>query len=843
MSSVQVYTFSKPFAFSELQSMKAFLGVCASLKDSYIERNWPELRRLLMGEAREGHIARLEQEVRRHLPHAPAVLDAWFANTRSAGSSAAEKAFPRLAEGRLPEEVRTCVLGWLYWKYSNDFLGVGKGLSKTLLGNVLDRLYFLGSTRNVTWLAVPIRCPHCSGTAEFAAVQVEPLYEELRGTSMECSSCGHREFLSADDSESISAVSCDCSHCAAVRVQAAADARRLVAPTITDFAKEIRELTAQAFALVDVQPGPPDQPLSPSGEKFCEVVDAHPSAPLPQLLEACWLGGRTRGIAHPYHTLNEAWNILPQLISDGLVDAYLDERGLPADDHLLVEIALRSRDQWWGRGRNSDQKVHALSTFIMGPRSADKEHLQAWLDGADELGFEQSWGLLPLKFQFAVNRDRLRDVKFGEGVDFQPALVEVYACRNQPWWVQDSEELKNLRGELRQPIGFTDEGRSLLETLRTKVAPGMAAKHAEEYQTLTSPGGVSLESAAEDVRNGQRDRMTLHSPTGAALARFLYWSLCREAIGEADGVPLKRVMDYFGANRGAFGKLIEEVSIPKRCPGCSGPGEASSIRLKAPHDIASARFNCASCGHTEAFGLNEPNQLVCACQTCSMRRDEALANAASAAEGIAERMVAIASQLADGGRYSELLDSSGGPSDKAFGSYAQLRVLGRSPDESAHLVFYGTLYGETTSEGFWPAWATQRAFDMKVLRVRSHQELRGAEALRFARESLEIRLGECPHWSAVPATLDQLEAELKSRDGLRFATAVEALRFLLDGGFLLPRRRLCEEGSAVISALAQRANDMGLEPHHVSDGTDWERKVSLKSFAPRKIPAWGSNPV
>lgn len=408
MNSVQVYAYPKPYAFSDLRSIEPVLEVCATLRATYISRNWNELRPLLLSDARSAHIAVLERELRNDHPTAPDLIDAWFAKTRNVSATVAMKEFPRLVQGKFTRKLMSSVMGWIYWKYSNDVMGLGKGLSNTTIQKMLTPTWTLGSVRDENWLAVQTRCPNCSSSAEFAYGRAPKQLDDYGGPSLICPSCGHREVLSSRAADYISHLHCDCNYCGGVRARANDDARRVGVLALIAFAKELRELTAISFTHKDARPNQSSSQISEAGRKFCAAVEATPWATLPELLEASCMNGQSTAFKSDYEIINEAWKVIPELVEDGVISVLLDGLDFPENDHRFAASARKSYSEGY-RERCAAENVQELTTFLIGPESSVKEHMQAWLVAAEKLS--RGWGFLPLNINLAINRDRLKRLR------------------------------------------------------------------------------------------------------------------------------------------------------------------------------------------------------------------------------------------------------------------------------------------------------------------------------------------------------------------------------------------------------------------------------------------------
>lgn len=831
-----VYNLNKPFAYDALASTAPLHAVFRTLNSSYLTDHWSSVRTLLQGKARAVHVAGLEEKLCIHDPTIPARVDAWLTSKSKIGAAKAEKTFPPLQEELLATDAEEVLIAWLYWKYSNDFLGVGKGLSDTFIEKLFGDASLSVFFPKEQWLQVAMPCPYCGGDALLNATGAKPRIDYRLNASIACSSCGHVERAGIGNMRTPSSLECDCVRCSGVRDQAAQNARQLTAATITSFASEIRRMVQETASSLTA--GSRQRGLSELGQRFMAASDANPSAPLVELIQNLMPGRQDRRIIHPFEFHNESWKLLPDLVADGLVDAYFDVGELPQEDQGLVETTIRGRDNLW-RGKNkSELQVHALTTFILGPKSSAKEHVKSWFDSAQEIGMLHSWSVLPLTFQFAVNRDRLGDLARGKSKRFMPETVYIYRNRYSSWTVQGSERLLQICDDLKAPKGLKKTANELMTTVRCLVAPEMARKFEAEFLALAPDTIPPLNELHNLVRAHERLRnMPSYTPVGRALAKYLYWSMCREVIGEEKGVALQSIMDLFGCQKAEFAKYVDEVSVPHACPCCGAPGNATNARFTHPHRLDAARYTCHACGHTEAFGIEHLNQLTCQCSTCSTERDGALTEAKALAVGITERLIDGASKIPEIREWDGYIDRNrGGLEESTAMSYAQLRLVGRSPHECAHLLFEGSIY-ESKRYGEWPVWAAEATRTHLLIEL-DVEVLSGAEAHRFARESLNILLGEIVEAIGQPRELADVEKCLISDSGETFAQGIEMMNSLLQGGFLVPQRQKCLENVSVITELAESANAIGMEPSHIAEDQYWYKKLKRTVFAPRHIPAW-----
>lgn len=375
-----------------------------------------------------------------------------------------------------------------------------------------------------------------------------------------------------------------------------------------------------------------------------------------------------------------------------------------------------------------------------------------------------------------------------------------------------------------------------MATLRDRVAPDLARQLEAQIRTLAPPTMLPLEQLKNLVRARESlPEVSLRGQLGESLGRYLYWSMCREAIGEQNGVPLSWIMDLFRCQKAQFSKLIGEVSVPHPCPCCAAMGLATSVRAGPPHRLESAHYHCQACGHTEVFGIDHPNQLACPCPACKTQVVAALSEASTLALGIAERLVEGASRNAKERHFGRL--ETGGMRENIAMNYAQLRMIGKSPEECAHILFEGTIYGGSTFGDEWPRWAVD-AVQAKILVQLAVETLQGDDAKHFARESLTLLIAEGAEPNARSLTLADVEEQLGSASGEVFAHGIKLLKKMLRGNFLLPQRRKCQENAHSIANLADEANETGVEPAHVARDQHWYEKIKRTAFTPRLTPAW-----
>lgn len=820
-----VYNFHVPFSYESLASTASLRKVFHLLKDSYISRNWATIRNLLTGDARTAHVASLEERVWRCDSAAVRRVDEWIMSKRTIGAAAADKAFLQLTDELKSAQYDKSVLhAWLYWKYSSDVLGSGKGISRTLI----TKAFHLGVTQAL-WLEVPVSCPHCAGTATLRSTSVMPRVEYTLDASLSCSICRHTEVVHHFQTKDTAVLNCDCAHCVGVRTEAAQLARKCAASSMNATANELRKMVADVVASLSA--GRRQKELSNGGRRFMAMADANPSASLLELIKYM-MPWEAKRMVHPYHFWVEAWKVLPDLVSDGILNAYFDIEELSKDNQELLEKTIRGRNAMFMDERYSDSMVHDLTTFLLGPKSDAKEHIKQWITSVDEIGFDQSWSVLPLTFQFAVNRDRLQTLTNGASAPFKPEAVYVYSSCDRSWSVNGSSEISQIYRDMRAPKGLVAKRNELLAAVRELAAPAMARKFEAEY-LLNQDDMPSLEDAKAQVRSQLAQcSVSLHTPAGKVLAKHLYWSMCRDVVGVENGVTLKSIMDYFGCQKAQFSKLIDETSAPLSCPCCSATGEVARIRLGGSSRLESAVFKCHACEHTESLGFDGLNTISCSCQSCKNELTAGLSKVRELAAGIADRLVSGALSLPD---MTESHQWIGGMRNDSAMSYAQLRMVGKTAAQSAHILFHGSIYDSTIAFDKWPVWV-MHAVESKILIADGREALQGVDAMSFVRDSLNLFLSESGR-HALASNLSELEECLVSGSGELFGKGVMTLECLLRGGFLLPRRLRCVENELQITNLAHYANKAGMEPSHVLSDVRWFTK-SDKEFTARRIPVW-----
>lgn len=328
-----VYNLRKPFAYESLSCTAPLNAVLESVKSTYLSGHWPSVRALLRGDARARHVANLEQRLCAYDSSIPAKVDAWLSSRQNDGAAKAEKTFPSLLDQLAHEtDALNVLVPWLYWKYSNDVLGRGKGISDTLFRKIFGDSVFLFDPKE-QWLEVPMSCPYCGDNAIVRATGDRPYEDDHLKASLTCATCHHAESNEIRNIAEASSLYCDCARCIGTREQAAEQARQLAASTITSFTAEVRELVEDAVS--SIMMAPPRAHLSEVGRRFVSLAESNPTATLVDLLKMLTPGRSSRFIS-PYELRVEAWKALPELVKDGLVDAFYD----PLSFRLTVIL-------WW----------------------------------------------------------------------------------------------------------------------------------------------------------------------------------------------------------------------------------------------------------------------------------------------------------------------------------------------------------------------------------------------------------------------------------------------------------------------------------------------------------------
>lgn len=299
---------------------------------------------------------------------------------------------------------------YLYMKHSSAVNGRNKGISKSALKRQFG--FTLSECANIHFEHL---CPSCGQMAEGSVDSLaEDIVKQYGFLTINCKHCGHSEEISAPNYYSDDHFTCKCEKC----TFAAREAAQFVAEQLRGIGVKLaHSVTVEVKRVCDeLQQIQSRRDSNADVSQESKIVASHlwqrPNDHLVDAIEV--VRKRTRNSLRHYEFMVDAWNILVNLLKDGLVDVQMHAVDL-SDQQMVLECLLCESRMLFRTSEKEKQKALVkasadMTRFLRGPILNKPTGMHEWLKAVNDLGLTRNWFELPVDFHWTLNTARLAEI-------------------------------------------------------------------------------------------------------------------------------------------------------------------------------------------------------------------------------------------------------------------------------------------------------------------------------------------------------------------------------------------------------------------------------------------------